>query len=139
MNRSEFLKQLGAGAAFALTATCLGGCATDNVTPDQSAQDVDFTLDLTETSNANLLQDGGYIVVNNQVVVGRTTSGSYVAATRLCSHEARKLIRLRNDEWYCTEHGARFSLSGSGLNSDARNGLTIYNVNQDGDFLHVYA
>lgn len=140
MNRSEFLKTIGAGAAFALTATCLGGCAAENVNPDpsQGANGVDLTLDLDDPANANLLRDGGYVVVNNSVVVARTTNGDYVAATRTCSHEPRRAIRLRNNQWYCGEHGARFSLTGQGLNSNGRNGLRTYQTQLEGNILRVF-
>ena len=141
MEPSEFLKKIGAGAAFALTATCLGGCAVENIQPDTpgGGAAVDFTLDLTEQGNADLLNNGGYVIVNDQVVVGRTTDGRYVAATRTCSHEPRRAVRLRNDQWYCGVHGARFGLNGDGLNSLGGNGLTIYNTELSGDLLRVFA
>ncbi len=141
MKRNEFLKKLGGGAAFALTAACLGGCATENISPDQpnnNAQ-IDFTLDLNDSKNAGLANNGGYVIVNNQVVVAKTTTGEYVAATRTCSHEPRKEVILRNGEWYCTAHGARFRIDGTGLNSNGRNGLTIYKTQLTGSMLRVYA
>ncbi|OEK00889.1 hypothetical protein BFP97_04910 [Roseivirga sp. 4D4] len=141
MNRKDFLKKLGGGAAFALTATCLGGCAVENINPDQPGNNaaIDFTLDLNAAGNSNLSNNGGYVIVNNQVVVARTTGGEYVAATRTCSHDPRKEVILRNGEWYCTAHGARFRLDGAGLNGNGRNGLTIYNTQLDGNMLRVFA
>ena len=134
MNRKEFLGQIGLGAAFVLTASCLGSCTKENFAPTGS---VDFTLDLTDSQNSALLQDGGYIVVDN-VVVARTTSGDYVAATRICSHEGSRQIIFRNNEWYCTDHGARFDLNGGGLNRDGSKGLYIYQVERSGDMLRVF-
>jgi nitrite reductase/ring-hydroxylating ferredoxin subunit len=141
MERSEFLKRIGLGAAFALTATCLGGCAVETIAPEGpgAGGTVDFTLDLTDANNANLASNGGYVIVNNSVVVGRANDGSYVAATRTCSHEPRKEVRLRNGEWYCTAHGARFGLNGQGLNGNGRNGLRIYNTALNGNILRVFA
>lgn len=141
MERSEFLKKIGLGAAFALTVSCLGGCAVENVAPDTPGTNgvVDFTLDLTNATNGNLANNGGYVVVNNSVVVGRANDGSYVAATRTCSHEPRKEVRLKNGEWYCTAHGARFNLNGGGLNGNGRNGLKIYNTQLEGNMLRVFA
>jgi len=141
MNRKDFLKKLGGGAAFALTATCLGGCAVENINPDQpgNTATIDFTLDLNAAVNSNLSNNGGYVIVNNQVVVARTTGGEYVAATRTCSHDPRKEVIMRNGEWYCTAHGARFRLDGTGLNGNGRNGLTIYNTQLDGSMLRVFA
>lgn len=137
MDRIEFLKKLGGGAAFALTATCLGGCM--GASPSPQSESVDMTIDLTDSSYASLQSNGGYVVINNRVVVARTTSGELVAATRTCSHENLKLIGLRNDEWYCSEHGARFSLNGQGLNSDASRGLQIFQLSQTGNELRIYS
>lgn len=141
MNRKHFLKKLSGGAAFALTAACLGGCAVENIAPDQQAASgpVDFTLDLNAAVNSNLSNNGGYVIVNNQVVVARTTAGEYVAATRTCSHDPRKEVILRNGEWYCTAHGARFRLDGGGLNGNGRNGLTIYNTQLTDNMLRIFA
>lgn len=141
MKRKDFLKKIGGGAAFALTATCLGGCAVENINPDQpgTSTAIDFTLDLNAAVNSNLSNNGGYVIVNNQVVVARANSGEYVAATRTCSHDPRKEVILRNGEWYCTAHGARFRLDGAGLNGNGRNGLTIYSTQLDGNMLRVFA
>ncbi|MFY0594636.1 Rieske (2Fe-2S) protein [Roseivirga sp.] len=142
MNRKDFLKRLGVGAAFALTATCLGGCAVENINPDTpntASGPIDFTLDLDSTANARLQNNGGYVVVNNQVVVAKTNTGEYVAATRTCSHDPRKEVILRNGEWYCTAHGARFRLDGAGLNGNGRKGLTIYNTSLTDNMLRVFA
>lgn len=139
MNRNDFLKKIGAGAAFTLTAPCLGGCAVENIAPDVPAAAVDFTLDLNSPNNVSLSNKGGYVVVNGNVVVGKAMDGSFVAATRKCSHEPRNEVVMRNNEWYCTAHGAKFSLGGRGLNGNGSNGLTIYNTELTGNILRVFS
>lgn len=132
MRRKEFLEKLGLGAAFVLTTSCLGGCGKEeNLSP------VDLTLNLTDPEYANLLENGGYVVIENRVVVARTTSGEYVAATLICSHENKKEIILKDDEWFCTDHDARFDLTGEGLNDKGRKGLTIYTTELNNDILRV--
>lgn len=146
MNRKEFLKTLGAGAAFAITVTCLGGCSNDNgdIFPDDIALDPDpvtgalLTLDLSAASSSALNNNGGYLV-KNKIVVARDLSGNYVAATVRCSHEPRDKVTFRNNEYYCTEHGARFNLAGQGLNNDGKNGLKIYRTSLDGNTLSVFS
>ena len=48
MERKEFLRSLGAGAAFALTFPCLHGCSKDEVNGNlvEEPTGVDFTIDL---------------------------------------------------------------------------------------------
>jgi nitrite reductase/ring-hydroxylating ferredoxin subunit len=94
-------------------------------------------LDLTSSSNAAILKVGGYLVQSG-IVVAQSTSGVLVAATQTCSHEPKKAIIFNKTEFYCTQHGARFSLTGSGLNTFGKNGLTIYNVATDGNTVVIY-
>lgn len=137
ISRNEFLKSIGLKGAALLAVYCAGqsltGCSKEGVTPAPLASPV--TVDLTSSANAALLKQGGYIVTNN-VVVANTSKG-YVAVTVVCSHEGLKKVLLRNDEFYCTEHGARFDLSGKGLNSEGSRGLTVYTVTQSGNTLTI--
>lgn len=135
MDRKEFLKKIGLGAAFALTATCLGSCAKETVTPSGP---VDFTLDLSLPAYAELANNGGYII-KDRVVVAKDSNGNYVAATQRCSHDGTHAIVLLNNEWFCTDHAARFSLNGSGLNEKGKNNLTIYKTQLNGNQLRIYA
>ena len=135
MKRKEFLRKLGLGAAFVLTTSCFGGCSKEAI----DTGPVQLELDLADPQYASLLTKGNYIVIDKSVVVARTTDGEYVAATVVCSHEDKKKIILNNDEWFCTDHDARFSLSGEGLNSKGSKGLAIYNTSLNGDILTVYS
>lgn len=137
MDRKQFLNSLGIGAAFVLTAGCLGGCKKAVTIPSGS---VDFTLDLTSSANAELLNNGGYIITNS-CVVAKTITGAFVAATVICSHEGRTQVVYdkSNNDFYCTAHGARFSLTGSGLNNNGSSGLTIYKTELSGNNLRVYS
>ena len=96
-------------------------------------------IDLNASTYAKLKTTlGAYYVLNNAYVVALSKTGKYIAATVTCSHEPKKRIVFSNQEWYCTDHGARFSLAGSGLNSKGSKGLTIYNTATDGNTLIIY-
>lgn len=99
-----------------------------------------FKIDLASSNASNLKQIGGYVIVNNLYVVGRASNGDYVAATNLCSHEPRRNVILNSNggSYYCSRHGAQFSLTGTGLNSTGRNGITVYRTANDGKTLVVY-
>ncbi|NNG09181.1 MAG: Rieske (2Fe-2S) protein, partial [Arenibacter sp.] len=69
MERKEFLRSLGAGAAFAITFPCLQGCSKDDDAPNEVPTGVDFTIDLTSSEGANLQNNGDFILKNEVVVV----------------------------------------------------------------------
>ncbi len=136
MKRKEFISKISLGAAFALTFGCMSGCTED--TPSIVIGDVDFEIDLSKSDNSDLLVAGGYIVIN-QVVVAKNDDNEYVAATQVCSHENKKRIILKNNQWFCPDHGAKFDLTGEGLNKDGKKGLTIFNTKLAGDILRVFS
>jgi nitrite reductase/ring-hydroxylating ferredoxin subunit len=96
-------------------------------------------VDLTASTATALKNDGGYVIVNGSVVVANVTGGQYVAAQNLCTHQPRPNIIFNRTEYYCTDHGARFALSGAGLNSLGSRGLTVYRTANDGKTLVVFA
>ncbi len=139
MTRKEFLQKAGAGAFFAISVGCFGSCAKENISPGgNNPAAVDFTLDLNSSTNAALNNPGGYVIVDNNVVVARTLQGDFIAASRTCSHEPRKEVIFRDNEFYCTAHGARFTTSGGGLNDKGKNGLPTYQTSLNGNTLHVF-
>lgn len=95
-------------------------------------------IDLKSSTYSKLNTLGGYLVVSNAYVVALSKTGKFIAATVTCSHEPKKRIVYSNEEWYCTDHGARFSLAGKGLNSNGSKGLTIYKTATDGNTLIIY-
>lgn len=134
MDRREFLSSIGVGAAFALTASCLGSCKKADTTA------VDFTIDLSNSSYSALQTNGGY-VIKDQVVIARTMDGSYAAATQKCSHEGQYKVYYdkNNNQWTCSAHGATYSMSGSGTNANGKKGLTVYKTALSGNSLRVYS
>ena len=135
MKRKEFIEKLGIGAAFVLTSTCLGGCTRDNAEP---IKDLDLLIDLTDDEYLELQNFGSYVVIKDyQVVIARSNSGEYVAATLICSHELFQQIIYSEGGWFCTAHEARFSEDGEGLNAQANKGLQIFKTDLDGDLLRV--
>ena len=97
-----------------------------------------ITIDLKSATYSKLNTLSGYLVVSNTYVVALSKTGRFIAATVTCSHEPKKRIVYSNEEWYCTDHGARFSLAGKGLNSNGSKGLTIYKTATDGNTLIIY-
>jgi Rieske Fe-S protein len=146
MQRKEFLKSLGAGAAFAITFPCLGSCSKDNGENGNIVKEptnVDFTIDLNSAEAANLATNGGFIL-KNLVVVARNLEGDLVAASQVCSHEGYDEVRFINQNggiFYCDVHGSQFAQDGSNLNAGngrATRPLKVYQTSLDGTILRVF-
>jgi nitrite reductase/ring-hydroxylating ferredoxin subunit len=165
MNRLEFLKSIGfkGAALMALITSCVreedtyvtaltltsdqaNGNATTTLptTPISTTQELGniknplLKIDLTNANAVKLQTAGGYLVQSG-IVVARVSQDTYAAATQTCTHEPKKQVIFSNSEFYCTAHGARFSVEGKGLNSLGNRGLTIYKVATDGKTLIIYS
>jgi nitrite reductase/ring-hydroxylating ferredoxin subunit len=133
MQRREFLEKLGIGAAFAITTSCFQSCTKD---PEVTA--VDFTVDL--SVETKLLTKGNYIIKNG-VVVALGNDGVYYACTVICTHEDLKKMTYNKatNEFFCTEHKARFDLKGTGLNKEGEKGIAVYQTALTGTSLRVFS
>ena len=143
MERKQFMKTIGAGAAFALTFPCLGGCSKDeNLIGDIVAEptNVDFTIDLNSAEAAKLANSGGFIL-KNLVVVVKNLEGQFIAASQICAHQGYDQVRFVDQQggiFYCDVHGSQFEQNGSPLNQVTSKTLKIYNTQLEGDILRVF-
>lgn len=141
ISRNEFLKSLGFKGASLMAIYCgastLTSCINEAGDPTGSTG-IDFTLDLTDTANAQLTTVGNYMIVN-KIVVARISADAFAAVTQVCSHENKSKVIYKSPEFYCTEHGARYTTEGVGLNSEGKKGIKAYNTEFSGTTLRVYA
>ncbi len=142
MERKEFLRSLGAGAAFALTFPCLQGCSKDDnggeMIPIPTG--VDFTIDLNSTEGQGL-QNNGDFILKNFVVVVKNLQGNFIAASQICSHQQTEEVRFIDDDggiFSCSTHGSRFDQTGQPLNGVTNNPLKIFQTELNGDILRVF-
>ena len=145
MERKEFLRSLGAGAAFALAFPCLQGCSKDEANGNivEEPTGVDFTVDLNAAEAANLANNGGFIL-KNLVVIAKNLEGEFIAASQVCSHESYDQVRFVNQSggiFYCDVHGSRFDQDGTPLNqvdSSPAKAIKVYNTELNGSILRIY-
>lgn len=140
MERSAFLKTLGAGAAFALTFPCVQGCSKDSVGGLPVPTGVDFTIDL-NSSEGSQLQNNGDFILKNEVVVVKNLEGNFIAASQICSHQQTDQVRFVPEDggyYSCSTHGSRFSQNGTPLNTITNNPLKIFNTELNGNILRVF-
>ncbi|MEA1787019.1 Rieske 2Fe-2S domain-containing protein [Arenibacter sp. GZD96] len=145
MERKEFLRTLGAGAAFALSFPCLQGCSKDGVNGEivPVPTGIDFTIDLSTAEGAKL-QNNGDFILKELVVVVKNLEGEFIAASQVCSHEAYDQVRFLKANggfFHCDVHGSRFSQSGEPLNqvdSKIPRPLKMFQTELTGNILRVF-
>jgi cytochrome b6-f complex iron-sulfur subunit len=141
MERKEFLSLLGSSAASLSLLACLGGCTknVDSTSGTTAPSGIDFTLDLSQSANAALTTNGGYLYKNG-VIVARTEAGQYIAVQQTCTHESNSIMYQGNySRFYCDRHGATFSESGAVTGGPAPRPLTQYKTTLNGTMLRVYS
>ncbi|MGB5386145.1 MAG: Rieske (2Fe-2S) protein [Eudoraea sp.] len=142
MERKEFLRSLGAGAAFALTFPCINGCSSDDgdVEMKPIPTGVDFTVDLNSQEGSGL-QNNGDFILKNEVVVVKNLEGNFVAASQICSHQQTDQVRFLDDNggiFRCSTHGSEFDQNGAPLNTITNNPLKTFNTELNGNILRVF-
>jgi cytochrome b6-f complex iron-sulfur subunit len=140
MNRKDFLQLFGLGATALVASACLGGCGSKSSDPVPGAANVDFTVDLTAASSAALNNAAvGYIYgPNRDVIVAKTTAGTYVALQAPCPHQGTSVyFTPGSGHFTCPNHNAVFSTSGAVLGGPTSTSLKQYAVAQSGNMLHI--
>ena len=138
MERNEFLKLLGT-ASLAVCAGCtLESCSSSDPSPSAPTT-VDFTLDLTATANSNLGADGGSMYKSGIVIV-RLSSTNYIAVSQGCTHQGTTInYQPTVGNFFCPNHGSRFSTTGGVINGPATSPLRKYNTTLTGTNLRVFS
>lgn len=133
MHRQEFLKLVGTGIGSIILTRCMIGCAGQgnaDPTPEPTKK-VDFTLSLGDNANQNLLVKGGYVIVENVIVV-QTKDGKYVAVSANCTHEGTRLIyKAADNQFYCPLDLSRFDINGKVVSGPAKLPLTLYLIDSN--------
>ena len=145
MERKQFLKSLGAGAAFALTFPCLHGCSSDGgeelIDGDivEEPTGIDFRIDLTTEEASKLSENGGFIL-KNLVVIAKNANGEFVAVSQICAHQGYDQVRynMEQENFYCNVHGAKYSQRGLPVNTVTNNSLKVYNVELTANVLRIF-
>lgn len=137
MERKEFIRLAGKGAASALFLACLGACTKSTVAPSNAM--VDFTIDLSSSQYSNLNTVGGYVYMNN-VIIAKATTGQIVAVSAICTHAGSFVeYTTQNNSFFCPTHGSDFATNGAVLNGPASMPLQQYKVSQSGSTVRIYS
>ena len=142
MDRKEFLITLGISTA-AVCATCyLASCSSDDSgspTAPPAPQNVDFTIDISQSENQPLNTVGGSLIKNG-IILARTGTTSVAAVAAACTHQGFILVYEHSaSRFHCNNHGSNFALTGSVINGPATQPLTRYNTTLNGNNLRVFS
>ncbi|MBC8154078.1 MAG: Rieske (2Fe-2S) protein [Bacteroidetes bacterium] len=154
IKRGEFLRELGLSSSALMAFYCLGtlsSCSSSDPQPattpptgttpppttppaatgltgnaQTSQGKISFALDLTSATYAGLKTVGGFVVVGD-VIVANARGSRLIALSKACTHAGTTVeYQAGPDNFYCSNHGSRFSLSGSVLNGPAGSALRMY-------------
>ena len=150
MNRKLFINQLTGGLTLTCVACMMNACSKEegnnpgsnnnnNNNPNNppSGSAVLLTINL-----ATQLREVNDFIVNNGVIVVRTTTGnltsSFVAFNSACPHAGANVTFIKNSNSFnCSAHGSNFTISGSVINGPAGNALEKKTIEIVGDNLNV--
>ncbi len=136
MDRKEFLSLLGLSVGGMVVASCFGGCSKDSVAP---STDIDFTIDLSDSANAALQTNGGFLI-RNSVIVARTLAGEFIAVAAACTHQGTLVqYQANNGRFFCPNHGSNFTESGAVINGPAPRPLQQFKTQLSGNILRVFS
>ncbi|MDR3679605.1 MAG: Rieske (2Fe-2S) protein [Flavipsychrobacter sp.] len=136
MERKDFLKKTFAMCGLAMIpAAVLESCSKSNTT---APSNVNFTIDLSVSANAALLNVGGYLV-SNSVIVIHVSSGIYNAFSDICTHEGCSVgYNATSAQISCPCHGGQFSpQTGAVISGPPPSALKQYTVTQSGNVLTI--
>jgi len=143
MNRRELVQRVVAGGIIiVISPSLLESCTKQSTDPasDQpggGGNGNKIILDLTTAANAALSLDGGWLVVQNVIVIN-AGGGNYSALSAICTHQGCT-VRFNSSaaNVQCPCHGSVYSTSGSVLNGPATMALQSYAVSLEGDILTI--
>ncbi|MBS0011602.1 MAG: Rieske (2Fe-2S) protein, partial [Bacteroidales bacterium] len=96
----------------------------------------DLTIDLTQSANSALNDDGGYVIKGTIIVIN--DGGTFIALSSVCTHSGCTIsYSAANGNLPCGCHGSIFSTTGSVLQGPASSALKRYTVTRDGDILTI--
>lgn len=144
MERQEFLRLLSTAGVAVCAGCALESCTgSDSPTPSGGGgpSGVDFTLDLSQSANAALLTDGGFVYKSGIIVVCLNASTqTFTAVSQTCTHQGSTIAWLQADgNFRCPNHGSRFSSAGTVILGPATINLRKYNTSLTGTVLRVFS
>jgi cytochrome b6-f complex iron-sulfur subunit len=161
MERKEFLNLVGICLGAVILQNCMSGCtkASDPtpvapvVTPPVSGGGnnsggnttvvglsgnnvlskgaIDFTIDLSSTTFADL-KTNGTALVSGDVIIARSKNGDFLVVEKACTHQGTTVdFKSDTTSFSCSNHGATYDSSGNVTSGPAPKSLKKYTATFD--------
>lgn len=146
MERRRFFRNFAVGGSLLLTAPVLFNACSDDSEADginnnnnnnNNNNSTSITVDLTDSTYANLKTVGGY-AYKGDIIVIRSTDTVYIALSKVCTHSSCTVTyNSSTSELPCPCHGSKFTKEGAVVTGPATSPLKKYNVTQNGNILTI--
>lgn len=138
MTRKDLLIKVFIGGTAALVIpSSLTSCSMDENGNDGGTDNNKITIDLSDPSNATLLNAGGIKVVGG-IIVANKGNDTYAAVDKACTHNGCTVnYELSTNTFPCFCHGSVFSATGAVINGPAVSPLKSYPVTKSGNILTI--
>lgn len=138
MDRRKFLRTscalgtLGVAGAAAF----IESCKKTSSSAAAQGPTVNFTLDLTQSSNAALNSSGGAVASHGVIVVN--TGSSYAAVAQTCTHNGCSVgYNQSANDFVCPCHGGTFDVNGNVTSGPPPAPVKKYTVTKSGNILTI--
>ncbi len=138
MDRRKFLRTSGAlcGLGLVGSTVMVEGCKKSSNSSSPQGPTVNFTLNLSQSTNAALNTAGGAVASNGVIVAN--DAGTYVAVAQACTHNGCSVgFSASSHSFVCPCHGASFDNSGNVTTGPATVALKKYTVTKSGNILTI--
>ena len=138
MNRKDFLRTTAlALAGLAVGPALLESCSKSGTSPQGPT--VDFTVDLSKSTNAALANIGGFIYSNGVIVTRISTSDlGFVALSQTCTHQGCTIAyNAASMNFLCPCHGGTYDANGNVTGGPPPNPVKSYAITRAGSILTV--
>jgi len=123
---------------FLLVIVAISGslCSCTKAIPTAPAN-VNFTVNLAQSSNSSLTKNGGSMIIN-QIIIAHTSGPNYYALFECCTHENCNIEFLSSNTLFqCPCCGSLFDLDGNVNQGPATIAIVSYKCILAGDILTV--
>jgi len=129
MERRIFIKTACAFCGVAAVVSLAESCKKESV---------NFTIDLSDPTNAALLTAGNYIYQSQIIIICVTPSSSYLALASTCTHNGCTVAYNHNtDKLNCPCHGGVFDTNGTVTAGPPPKPLKKYNTTVNGNLITI--